>query len=392
MAITISSYISSAVSIVILSSVLFLILKKETIMSHFGLGCIYFLVLLLLLRGFIPVEFYKIHLTRTIYSQKIIPFIKDILEKNIIDLEYFSITWMKVLIFIYGIGVVIHLYKNIRGYYTTEKNIKAISEIKDLKIIEKKQRAYKKIFGRDVNRVRIACSDKFRTPAIWGLFKPTIILPLYDYLEKDYYYIFFHELMHYKHKDFLIKFLLDILVAFYWWIPFISKFLFRVVNQVQELLVDYHLTKVMDRNEKIEYMTVLTKTLRFQKNTECNLQNKEIIYALVDGHSSGNIMQRLRYIMKNSVKKISVFGILICTCLFLISFLVVFEPYYHVEIDEDGNKVYENIEGQTYYIKNGDKYDLYMEKEYVGTYDIIFETFKDIPIYRTYEEVVENEN
>ena len=60
MAITISSYISSAVSIVILSSVLFLILKKETIMSHFGLGCIYFLVLLLLLRGFIPVEFYKI--------------------------------------------------------------------------------------------------------------------------------------------------------------------------------------------------------------------------------------------------------------------------------------------------------------------------------------------
>ena len=73
MAITISSYISSAVSIVILSSVLFLILKKETIMSHFGLGCIYFLVLLLLLRGFIPVEFYKINLTQTIYSQKIIP-------------------------------------------------------------------------------------------------------------------------------------------------------------------------------------------------------------------------------------------------------------------------------------------------------------------------------
>ena len=139
-------------------------------------------------------------------------------------------------------------------------------------------------------------------------------------------------------------------------------------------------------------MTVLTKTLRFQKNTECNLQNKEIIYALVDGHSSENIMQRLRYIMKNSVKKVSVFGILICTCLFLISFLVVFEPYYHVEIDEDGNKVYENIEGQTYYIQNGDKYDLYMENEYVGTYDIIFETFKDIPIYSTYEEVVEKEN
>ena len=78
--------------------------------------------------------------------------------------------------------------------------------------------------------------------------------------------------------------------------------------------------------------------------------------------------------------------------MFLISFLVVFEPYYHVEIDEDGNKVYENIEGQTYYIQNGDKYDLYMENEYVGTYDIIFETFKDIPIYSTYEEVVENEN
>lgn len=169
--------------------------------------------------------------------------------------------------------------------------------------------------------------------------------------------------MHYKHKDFWIKFLLDIMVAFYWWIPLISKFLFGVVNQIQELLVDYHLTKVMDRNEKIEYMTVLTKTLRFQKNTEWNLQNKEKIYALVDGHSSENIMQRLRYIMKNSVKKLSVFGIIICTCLFITSFLVVFEPYYHVDIDEEGNKVYENIEGQTYYIQNGKKYDLYMENE-----------------------------
>lgn len=55
--------------------------------------------------------------------------------------------------------------------------------------------------------------------------------------------------------------------------------------------------------------------------------------------------------------------------------------------DENGNRVYEDIEGQTYYIKNGTDYDLYLENEYVGTYPKIIESFKDVPIYDSIEEV-----
>ena len=103
MDITISSYLSSAVSITVLVGVLLLILKKQSIMYRFGLGCIYFLVILLLLRGFLPIEFYKIHLTHSIYSYKIIPWFKDFFRQEIITLSSGSITGFHVLFFFYWI-------------------------------------------------------------------------------------------------------------------------------------------------------------------------------------------------------------------------------------------------------------------------------------------------
>lgn len=63
---------------------------------------------------------------------------------------------------------------------------------------------------------------------------------------------------------------------------------------------------------------------------------------------------------------------------------------YPLKIDEYGNELFINNEGQTYYIRNGDKYDLYMENEYVYTTPMILDTFSDIPIYNTKKEVPKN--
>ena len=391
MDITISSYLSSAVSITVLVGVLLLILKKQSIMYRFGLGCIYFLVLLLLLRGFLPIEFYEIHLTHSIYSYKIIPWFKDFFRQEIITWSSASITGFHVLFLVYGIGVLVQLHRIFRGYYFSGKYISSLPDIKDIRITRILHTAHTAIYHDKECRFRVVSSEKFTTPAIGGIFRPTIILPLYEYSEKEYYYIFLHEILHYKRKDFICKLLLDILMAFYWWNPLLSRLLFPVINQIQELFVDYHLTKSLDSGEKANYMMVLTKTLRFQKKAAEKPWKETKTYALMDSHSDNNIIQRLQYIMKHSVKQVSIVGIIVCICMFFSSYLIVFEPAYRVTQDENGERVYEDIEGQTYYVRNGAEYDLYLENEYVGTYPFIHEPFKDAPIYDNLEEVHINE-
>lgn len=95
--------------------------------------------------------------------------------------------------------------------------------------------------------------------------------------------------------------------------------------------------------------------------------------------------------MKHHVKLLSCLGLFSCGLLFIGSFTIVFEPSYKIINDENGNKIYENIEGQTYYIKNGDSYDLYMQNEYVYTTTEILEKLNNVPIYNSLEEVKQNE-
>ena len=73
--------------------------------------------------------------------------------------------------------------------------------------------------------------------------------------------------------------------------------------------------------------------------------------------------------------------------LFLLSYSFIFDTYYEHITDEDGERVFQNIEGQTFYIKNGELFDLYMQNEYVGSFPQIVEDFKNVPVYNNIAEV-----
>lgn len=380
MAITFSSYMAAATAIFIASGILLLIMRKDLFMTKLGWKCVYIFSWFVLLRGILPVEFYGIHLTKTIYSYKVIPFVKEGLKTKLINNEYFEISCLQLLLLIYVCGLIIHLYRSIRAYYETGKYIASIPKIEDQKIMEAFQKAWGDVIGKKKCNIRIVCSDKFNSPAIWCMRNPAIILPVYEYSEEDYYYIFSHELLHFKFKDFVCKAAMEILPAFYWWIPFVSKILFECVSQIQELRVDYYFTHKKEEAIKAKYMEILTKTLHFQRETSMITMTKEV-HALLNYDSEQSIKKRFESIIIKDRKRFSVVGMAICICLVFMSYTVVFEARYRVKTDEDGNRVYEDINGQTYYKKNGAKYDLYMENEYVGTFDKIHEVFKDVPVY-----------
>ena len=83
---------------------------------------------------------------------------------------------------------------------------------------------------------------------------------------------------------------------------------------------------------------------------------------------------------------------MICLALFLSTYTIVLEPLYTPTTDENGTPVFEDIEGQTYFIQNGDKYDFYMQNTYVGTLDKIPDVFKGYPIYGSKEEAAQYED
>ena len=272
----------------------------------YGIGMCLFFSILILVRGFMPIEFYSIGLTKTIYSYRVIPFVKNLFTKNLFVIGPLTITLLKICVIIWGIGA----------------------------------------------------------------------------------------MLHYKHKDFAFKLCMDFLLVIHWWNPLLIRFSFPIMNQLQELLVDYELTQTMRDEQKAQYMQTLTKTLRYSQETLTKpaelLQGH--ISALADNYTRESILQRIKYIVQQPEKRFSLLGATLSLFLFGASFTVVFEAsYMNEKTDDNGNQIYYDIEGQTYYVKNGDSYDLYMQNKYVCTTSDILETFKGVPVYDRLKEVPEDE-
>ena len=65
----------------------------------------------------------------------------------------------------------------------------------------------------------IYISDKVKTPAVYGIIKPKIILPT-EYDANKLNFILMHEKAHIKRKDNFIRLLALIVVCFHWFNPF----------------------------------------------------------------------------------------------------------------------------------------------------------------------------
>lgn len=63
-----------------------------------------------------------------------------------------------------------------------------------------------------------------KSPVMVGLFKPGIYLPIHlisDYRASDMRYMLLHELQHYKHKDTMVCYLMNLAGILYWFNPFV---------------------------------------------------------------------------------------------------------------------------------------------------------------------------
>ena len=136
-------------------------------------------------------------------------------------------------------------------------------EISDIKILNLLSDCEEKLNIKA--RVELSYHPLIASPMLIGFFHPRIILPVRELSNKELSYIFTHELIHYKQRDMLYKWLIQIVVCVHWFNPFVYL-LEKEVNKSCELSCDEKVLSVLDNKAKREYGDML---ISFLKSNHC---------------------------------------------------------------------------------------------------------------------------
>ena len=98
-----------------------------------------------------------------------------------------------------------------------------------------------------------------KSPIIVGLLKPYIYLPIHlisDYNESDMRYMLLHELQHYKHKDAIASYLMNLAGVIYWFNPLVWYALKEMRND-REVACDTSVLKMLEEDAYEDYGNTL---------------------------------------------------------------------------------------------------------------------------------------
>lgn len=98
-----------------------------------------------------------------------------------------------------------------------------------------------------------------KSPVITGLFQPKIYLPIHlisDYNATDMRYMLLHELQHYKHKDLLANYIINITSVLYWFNPLVWYAL-GIMKNDREIACDTSVLNILKESEYETYGNTL---------------------------------------------------------------------------------------------------------------------------------------
>lgn len=171
------------------------------------------------------------------------------------------------------------------------------------------------------------------SPMQIGLIKPMIILPEKQITNVTHLrYIFMHELIHYKRRDLIYKWLVQIVLCIHWFNP-IVYLVSRVINKACELSCDEAVIKKLSYLEQRAYGDTLIHSL------ELTGANLKAVVSLSLVENAKFMKERLGAIMKFQKKS----KIITCLSVFMTTILcvgAVFTVAYAKTAKEEGNIQY----------------------------------------------------
>lgn len=370
--------LSTVLNVVFFSgiAILFLnyIITKSEIVLKIGIQIVLLIMVMIIFRLFLPFELpsqNNINVTK-FWPDIYITFVKPIFT-------FASIEWslLSIMIIISIIGSMICVLKLILSYIALKYTVSNFKTINDSAV----NRVVDKINSESKKQVcfNVVSSSHVKSPFIFGLRNPSIILPEIELSVDEWYYILSHEMAHYYFKDLWIRLICELLRAIYWWNPFVYLLRNQLIK-IQELHVDSAVINKLAEFQKMEYLECLIRIARLHSdihsrhwvaafNSDCENDIANRIEAIFEYAKGGEVKN------KRAIKHVLIGLVLVLSIYFMPNFII-FEPYGIT--DEHAEGTYEINETNSYLIQNDDgTYDVYVDREYVGTVTEIFdETLK----------------
>lgn len=164
------------------------------------------------------------------------------------------------LFIVWSAGVFAALIRKITMYQAFTHSIRAGStEVSDLKTLNVLSDCMERLSVK--KRVELYQSPLAASPFMIGCFHPSIILPVKELTEQEQTCIFTHELIHYRQKDLLYKWFIQLILCLHWFNPVVYM-LEKEVNSACELSCDEILIMNLDKDARRAYGDVLIKFLK----------------------------------------------------------------------------------------------------------------------------------
>lgn len=374
----------SSVFIIIIS-----ILRKNyhflDISSVYGMVVLY---LFCLARMFIPVEFSwtKIIEPTGIYNNIFLFFTKEVF-----CIRTYHICVYHILYTIWIAGAILVFIILLYQYYKNNNEIRNLpldteSPVRDtaIKIAEEK---YNK-------NVEIVVSPEINEPVSIGVMHRKILIPDYEYSEKELYYILAHEFAHLKNHDLVVQLLVNILCSVYWWNPLVYL-LRKGLEKSFELRCDHMVIQSLDQKGTADYLETILRVFRDRDNLKHGIHNKASLLGMADDniHELKERFKLVSRVHKNKTKpygKWAVTGIMMCLIVLSYSFILqtAFQP--SEDQIETHNSDYELTASNGYIVKYTD--GTYTLKTDGGDEFIIDKETADKLVYESGLKITEEES
>lgn len=232
----------------------------------------YYTWLIIILGLIIPIrpEFHMVipqnnGLTKFIKEQQLIPqqITETMKSTNQAMQSASAFSWHYVFVFLWVLGVLMfilyHVVRHLKFQIMVKRWSKEINEpqaLKTLKLVQEELKLY--------DKTKLLLCPFVQSPMMIGFFQPIIIIPNLDYSNKELFYIFKHELIHFKRKDLWYKSLVVFVTAIYWYNPIIYLMAKEISIQC-ELSCDEKTIFDTDYNGRQEYGIMILSVIRDHK-------------------------------------------------------------------------------------------------------------------------------
>lgn len=338
----------------ILILLFYIIRTKTSLLGVCSVSGVIVLYLFCLIRMLLPIEFFW---TEVITAPQIYNKIYDLFSYKLnIGIELHIYEWLLVISLM---GTVFIMLYTISQYVKVIRYFNSLETTRDKKALDILENISQ---NRNLNIVQ---TSAIRMPCCIGVFNKRILIPDKLYTKRELYYIIFHEYSHLQNNDFLIKILINIMIAFFWWSPF-AYLLKKDLNQSLEIRCDNLVVKKLNRQERCEYLEVMLNEFKYSSELlNCEKQRNMMLY-LLENHSD-KLIERFRLVADNrqhSTKIGKMSAWVMAGCLLICSYSFVIQSKYEVakcEIETDKDTFEVNDEN-SYIVRNSDgSYSFYSQ-------------------------------